>query len=772
MESPGNSKTYRAIEMNKLNFLKSILGSICLLLALPHICSGQTYGIPVTGQQGIYHPPAEYDLGGDGATQAGYPLNGLRFQDNGNTVIDLGSGLMWQKKDSSNYQAGGYQEQLTWENAFNYVAALNSEGYGGYSDWRVPNVKELVSIANKGTWLPAAYYLFDGMLSGQYWSSTSTATNTAYYVYFSDGLIQNSGVDSSTRYYVKAVRSYYPGSGILGFPKTGQTNSFHAAQPPYDLGDDGSNQSGYPLSGNDYTDNGDGTVTQRATGLVWQQKDSTTQSFGGYTSLTYNWEAAFDYVAEMNRLAFAGYSDWRLPNYFELIGLLSYDGNWPPIAPLFSPYTQQDYYWTSTNRYGPTPAVHAMTVSFLYPVVIFKDKNRLYPVRAVRGGAFAAPTPSPVNPTPTPYPRRGISKTGQTEIYHTAGSNDMGDDGENQSGLPLSGDRFMTGSLTVTDNATGLMWQQNNSGTLLSWESAFSYIANLNSSLFGGYNDWRMPNIKELNSLIDMGRWNPALDPTIFTSIKTDSGYWGSTTYADMPNGRFSYQIRFYEGLTRWINMVEEPAPQGYVKAVRSLVPEVGTWGFPKSGQTNIIHYPSGNDLGGDGALRAGYPSSGGRFIDNLNGTVSDRATGLIWQKTDSAYQQVGVYKGKLSWDDAFNYIREMNIRHFGGYSRWRLPNYQELLSLLDFSQFYPALDPAFKSSVQSAVHWTSTARNHDPNFKWAINLTNGGGLFAVQTENEFVIAVTGGAGQDLGPILPTPTVTPPRLSHSISHPR
>jgi len=737
---------------------------ICLLffilLVFSPVSFGQTYGIPKTGQEAIYHSPTEYDLGGDGAIQAGYPLTGMRFQDNGDTVTDLGSGLMWQKKDSSNYSAGGLSGQTSWANAFNYVAALNAARFGGYSDWRVPNIKELVSISNKGTWLPATYYLFDGMLAKEYWSSTSTSSTTAYYVLFSDGNIQNAGIASSI-FYVKAVRSYLPGSGVTGFPKTGQTTTYHSSSGN-DKGDDGATQSGYPLSGDSFYNNGNGTITQRATGLIWQEKDSATQSFGEWTNFSVSWEDAFGYVAAMNRESFAGYSDWRLPNYFELMGLLSYSGSWPPIDSLFLSYTQQDYYWSSTNRYGPTPAVHAMAVWFLYPIGIFQDKNILYYVRAVRGGAFIPPTPPPPAPSPTPYPRRGLPKTGQTLKFHPSGNNDMGDDGENQSGLPLSGDRYTVGTETVSDNATGLMWQAGDSDTEISWDSAFSHIAGLNSSWFGGYNDWRMPNIKELTSLIDMGRWNPAIDPTAFPDTKIDSGYWGSTTYADMPNGRFCYQVSFFEGLTLWIEMNKPSMDHGYVRAVRSLQPEAGSWGFPKSGQTNIIHYPSGDDLGGDGAVRAGYPATGGRFVDNENGTVTDRATGLTWQKTDSAHQQVDIYKGKLSWEDAFNYIREMNVRHFGGYSRWRLPNYQELCSLLDFSQFYPALDPIFKSSVQSEVHWTSTARNLDSSNRWSINFTNGSNFWPAPTDKEYVIAVIGGPGHDLGPILPTPSTTPP----------
>src|SRR5687768_5254636 len=96
-------------------------------------CSGSITGLPGTGQVTIYTP------GDDADVAAGGPLT---YQDNGNgTISDLRTGLTWEKKTDANVN-----EVYSWLGAFAYVAELNAMnggvGFGGYNDWRVPNVRE------------------------------------------------------------------------------------------------------------------------------------------------------------------------------------------------------------------------------------------------------------------------------------------------------------------------------------------------------------------------------------------------------------------------------------------------------------------------------------------------------------------------------------------------------------------------------------------------------------------------------------------------------
>jgi hypothetical protein len=144
-------------------------------------------------------------------------------------------------------------------------------------------------------------------------------------------------------------------SPVSTLPATGQTIS-------YAIGDDGDFQAGAALS---YTDNGDGTVTDDNTGLVWEKKTSAN------VNSVYTWQGALDYVAALNAMnggqGFAGYNDWRLPNIRELLTIVDYSRHNPPIHPIFGP-TRSIFpfsaYWSSTSWAEYYPAVNAWAVDF------------------------------------------------------------------------------------------------------------------------------------------------------------------------------------------------------------------------------------------------------------------------------------------------------------------------------------------------------------------------------------------------------------------------
>jgi len=100
---------------------------------------------------------------------------------------------------------------------------------------------------------------------------------------------------------------------------------------------------------------------------------------------------------------------------------------------------------------------------------------------------------------------------------------------------------FIDNGSTVTDTRTGLVWQKQDDGNTRTWDGALSYCEGLP---LAGQNDWRLPNIKELESLTDDSRYNPAIDP-VFTGTKL-SHYWSSTTYAYDPN--YAWVVNFYDG--------------------------------------------------------------------------------------------------------------------------------------------------------------------------------------------------------------------------------
>ncbi len=115
-------------------------------------------------------------------------------------VTDNKTSLQWQDDYSDN---GGSIKEATWIDAINYCENLS---LGGYSDWRLPNIKELLSIADRSRYNPAIDSLFQKVTSDGYWSATANANRIGYawIVYFNDGY-SNYRYKFGTRY-VRCVR--------------------------------------------------------------------------------------------------------------------------------------------------------------------------------------------------------------------------------------------------------------------------------------------------------------------------------------------------------------------------------------------------------------------------------------------------------------------------------------------------------------------------------------------------------------------------------------
>ena len=97
------------------------------------------------------------------------------------------------------------------------------------------------------------------------------------------------------------------------------------------------------------------------------------------------------------------------------------------------------------------------------------------------------------------------------------------------------------GNGTVSDTRTGLIWQQGEPGAM-TWGNAITYCEGLT---LGGNSDWRLPNVKELESLTDDTRYNPSIDKLVFPNANA-SDYWSSTTYAYYPPG--AWGVHFSDG--------------------------------------------------------------------------------------------------------------------------------------------------------------------------------------------------------------------------------
>lgn len=213
----------------------------------------------------------------------------------------------------------------------------------------------------------------------------------------------------------------------------------------------------------------------------------------------------------------------------------------------------------------------------------------------------------------------------------------------------------------------------------------------------GGSSDWRVPTIKELYSLIQFtGRMNgqkairPFIDTQYFVQPlgnvslgerEIDAQTWSSTEYAGrtMKNDETVFGVNFVDGRIK-----------GYPKY------------NPRSRLSNKMYFRfvRGNKLYGIN-----------QYIDNKDGTITDFATGLMWQKSDNGQG--------MNWKEALSYAENLS---FGGYGDWRLPNAKELQSIVDYSRTpqtngTAAIDPIFETSTikdpegdkQYPYFWTST---------------------------------------------------------------
>ncbi len=108
------------------------------------------------------------------------------------------------------------------------------------------------------------------------------------------------------------------------------------------------------------------------------------------------------------------------------------------------------------------------------------------------------------------------------------------------------GRAFIDGGDTIKDTKTGLMWAKEGSGKTMNYEEAERYCHECN---IGGHNDWRMPTVDELESLVDRTKYNPAIVSDLF-KVKTDDWYWTSTPYASYSVS--AWLVGFYHGSVVW----------------------------------------------------------------------------------------------------------------------------------------------------------------------------------------------------------------------------
>lgn len=349
----------------------SLIG-LLFLVASPARSNTAPAPVPVTGQTTAQYP------GDDGALKRGVPWPTPRFTNHGNgTVTDNLTGLMWS-------QNAAPRSVSQWTTGLEFC---NAYALADYADWRMPNLREMLSLVNYGNSappLPTGHPFIGVPAAFTYWTSTSSREDPLRAWRVESGATSIAYKDGGFSHYVWPVRGSNTLSTLAPVPVTGQTAS-HAPR------DDGALRVGVPLPAWRFVINGDGTISDRLTGLMWTQN---VRPLGAGST----WINALEACGAWT---FAEHADWRLPNVRELHSLIdaSAAGRLPDGHP-FSGLTASQNFWSSTTSPGSTTYAYTLAMGSLGAIsVALKTLNPSIP----SGGApLAWPVRGPVELPPPP----------------------------------------------------------------------------------------------------------------------------------------------------------------------------------------------------------------------------------------------------------------------------------------------------------------------------------------------------------------------------------
>jgi uncharacterized protein DUF1566 len=309
-------------------------------------------------------------------------------------------------------------------------------------------------------------------------------------------------------------------------------------------------------------------------------------------------------------------------------------------------------------------------------------------------------------------------QTGQITCHDTAGyeipCSGSGQDGELRKGFPWPVPRFEPEGDTVLDRLTGLVWTMdaNIAEFPVAWQEALNYIGSMNRERTFGYSDWRLPNRRELRSLISHQIIKPALPEGHPFRNVFPGWYWMSTTAAI--NTAYAWYIHM-EGARMFYGNKEQFFLLWPVRGEgNGVLPTTGqTRCYDASGR-NILCSGTGQD--GDFLFGLEWPSP--RF-EVIGDAVIDRLTGLCWLRTADLMGR------QVTWSQSLAAVAEFN-QNVKGPSVWRLPNINELESLVDCSMHSPALPAEHPFRNVREGYWSSTTSMFEPDWAWALYLTKG----------------------------------------------
>ncbi len=295
-----------------------------------------------------------------------------------------------------------------------------------------------------------------------------------------------------------------------------------------------------------------------------------------------------------------------------------------------------------------------------------------------------------------PWTMKKLPDTGQT----THNTDTPGED----SFYSINSPSFkVNGDGTVTDQVTGLQWQQADNGEM-SWDSGITFCKSLKLS---GKSDWRLPYIQELFSIQNQGKNFPSLDTDVFT--KSDAEYW------------WAIEQRVDRDQFAWATNA------GGGAGAHPKNETISSGGKLKYN----VRCVRGSELG---------DSKTPHYTDNGDGTITDHRTGLVWQKAEGLEA--------ATWEEALVYANDLV---FAGHDDWRLPNLKELQSISTAYAVKPAIDSTFFPGTASALYWSSTsllARRGNGGQAWNIDFNYGVVSYNPKVDKLHVRAVRGGTSK------------------------
>jgi hypothetical protein len=336
---------------------------------------------------------------------------------------------------------------------------------------------------------------------------------------------------------------FYSDIAVIEEPNIG--GSYYGQDSTYD-----SNQASY-------TDNGDGTISDNITGLMWAEEMGDKMAYDN--SMTFADESSL-----------GGYDDWRIPTIKELYSLIQFDGRVMGANATDQIFIDTNYFIQPLgDTLNGEREIDAQTwSSTVYLGKTMRDNDTVFGVNFIDGRIKG-------------YPVFTKKKDTDNEMYFrlVRGNVDYG-----QNNFVDNGDG------TITDLATGLTWQQEDSAIGMNWEDALSYGENL---VLAGYDDWRLPDAKELQSIVDYNRNlqttnSPSIDAifqtTPITNLEGGLNYpyfWTGTTHLD---GKNPYSNAVYISFGEALGIMNESLMDVHGAGAQRSDPKAGNEEeYPKS---------------------------------------------------------------------------------------------------------------------------------------------------------------------------------------------